>query len=355
MTPIRIKRIVQFSAGFNPGDAISNEMLILKSYFLEIGFQGEIFSENIGKDAKGLANKFKSYRRKEGDFIIYHHSIHSAIFEFLLNISCPKALIYHNVTPSYFFEPYDLKLSHYLRKGREELKDLKGKFQLYFADSKFNRQELLDLGFSSVQVLPIIYDFGRLKKKETPAKTQSKNIIFVGRIAPNKKQDDIIKLAKVLKDYFLSDFKIHLVGYCSRELELYKEELNALIHFFGLECYVMFSDFIDDESLAEYYQQADLFLCMSEHEGFCVPLLESMYYDVPILAYDAGAVKDTLDGAGILFKEKDFPTICECILKIFSDKDFREKILETQRNRLSRFQQGNYTSIIGYAIKHFNL
>jgi glycosyltransferase involved in cell wall biosynthesis len=94
---------------------------------------------------------------------------------------------------------------------------------------------------------------------------------------------------------------------------------------------------------------------MSEHEGFCVPLLESMYYDVPILAFDAGAVKDTLDGAGILFKEKDFPTICECILKILSDKEFREKILVTQRERLDRFQKGNFTSIIGYAIKYFNL
>lgn len=355
MSSKKIKRIIQFSAGFNPGDAISNEMLILKSYFLEIGFDGEIFSENIGKNTKGLASKFKSYRNREGDFIIYHHSIHSAVFEFVNSIPSPKALIYHNVTPSHFFEPYDLKLTHYLKKGREELIELKEKFQLYFADSKFNQQELLDLGFSSVQVLPIIYDFGRLLKKEISKKEDTKNIIFVGRIAPNKKQDDIIKLAKVLKDHFLTNFKIHLVGYCSRELELYKEELNSLIQLFELENHVFFSDFIDDERLAEHYQNADLFLCMSEHEGFCVPLLESMYYDVPILAFDAGAVKDTLDGAGILFKEKDFPTICECILKILSDKEFREKILVTQRERLDRFQKGNFTSIIGYAIKYFDL
>jgi L-malate glycosyltransferase len=355
MTQKNIKRIIQFSAGFNPGDAISNEMLILKSYFQEIGFDGEIFSENIGKASNGLASKYKSYRPRPDDFIIYHHSIHSAVFEFVSTISCPKALIYHNVTPSYFFEPYDLKLTYYLKKGREELKDLNGKFQLYFADSEFNKKELLDLGYPRVQVLPIVYDFNKLKKNSLKITATHKTIIFVGRIAPNKKQDDIIKLAKVLKEHFTSEFKIHLVGYCSHELQLYKDELITLIKLFELENHVFFSDFINDELLADYYQRADLFLCMSEHEGFCVPLLESMYYDVPILAYDAGAVKDTLDGAGILFKEKNLPSICECILKIFSDKDFRDIIIKTQRERLKKFQTGNHTSIIGYAIKHFNI
>ena len=355
MAANRIKRIIQFSAGFNPGDAISNEMLMLKSYFQEIGFLGEIYSENIGKDTNGLAKKYNSYNEKEFDFIIYHHSIHSAVLEFIEKLNSPKALIYHNVTPSHFFEPYDLKLTYYLKRGREELKGLNGKFQMYFADSEFNKKELIELGFSNVTVLPIIYNFEKLKKTETLRENEIKRIVFVGRIAPNKKQDDLIKLAKVLKDYFFSEFQIHFVGYCSKELELYKEELISLIQIFGLEDHIFFSDFINDKLLSEYYQKADLFICMSEHEGFCVPLLESMFYDVPIIAYDAGAVKDTLDGAGILFKEKDFLSICECILKVFSDRDFREKILNSQRDRLLRFREGNHTSIIGYAIKNFTL
>lgn len=355
MSSYKPRRIVQFSAGFNPGDAISNEMLMLKAYFQETGFEGEIFSENIGKDTKGLAKKFKAYIEKDFDFVVYHHSIHSAVFDFVEKLKSPKALIYHNVTPSHFFEPYDLKLTHYLKKGREELKSLNGKFHLYFADSEFNKGELVELGFSNVKVLPIIYDFTKLKKNESAIKETTKQIIFVGRIAPNKKQDDLVKIAKVLKDYFFSDFQIHLVGYCSKELELYKEELISLIQFYGLENHVFFSDFLDDDSLAKYYQRADLFLCMSEHEGFCVPLLESMYYDVPIIAFDAGAVKDTLDGAGILVKEKDFASICECILKIFSDRNFREKILVLQRERLTRFRSGNHINIIGHAIKNFTL
>ncbi|HMV41716.1 MAG TPA: glycosyltransferase family 4 protein [Leptospiraceae bacterium] len=350
-----MKRIIQFSAGFNPGDAISNEMIILKSFFQEIGYDGEIFSENIGSKSNRLAAKYKSYTPRKGDCIIYHHSIHSSILEFVLNLDSPKVLIYHNVTPSYFFEPYDLKLTYYLKKGREELSELLGKFQLYFADSNFNKQELVDLGFENVHVLPIIYDFSRLPKKEIKKSKSTKDIIFVGRIAPNKKQDDIIKVAKVLKEYFLSDFRIHLVGYCSKELELYRDELKSLIDLFDLSDHVFFSDFINDDLLAEYYQNADLFLCMSEHEGFCVPLIESMYYEVPILAFDAGAVRDTLDGAGILFKTKDFPTICECIIKILSDKDFRDKIVEGQRERLTRFMQSNHTRIIGDAIKHIQI
>lgn len=352
----QIKRIIQFSAGFNPGDAISNEMLILKSFFMEIGYEGEIYSENIGSQTNKLAAKYKAYKPLKGDFLLYHHSIHSSVLDFITSFETPKALIYHNVTPSHFFEPYDLKLTYYLKKGREELSELNGKFKLYFADSEFNKQELIELGFANVSVLPIIYDFKRLLKKEiSKSEKRKKDIIFVGRIAPNKKQDDIIRIAKILKEYFSLDFQIHFVGYCSKELELYKEELNNLIHLFDLSNHVFFSDFITDESLTQYYLNADIFLCMSEHEGFCVPLLESMFYDVPILAYDAGAVRDTLDGAGILFKTKNFPTICECIIKVLSDKDFRDKIIVSQRERLSRFMQGNYTRIIGDAIKHLQI
>lgn len=355
MVAHNIKRIIQFSAGFNLGDAISNEMQILNIYFQKAGFVVELYSENVGKNAKGLVNKYKSYRSKKGDFLIYHHSIHSAVFDYILNLQNPKALIYHNVTPSHFFEPYDLKLAYYLKKGREELKELNGKFLLYYADSEFNKKELTELGISEVCVLPIVYDFSKLKRKVMSKKNEIKKIIFVGRIAPNKKQDDIIKLAKVLKDYFFSDFEIHLVGNCSHELKLYKDELHSLIHIFRLENHVFFSNFIDDNSLWDYYQNADLFICMSEHEGFCVPLLESMFYKVPILAYDAGAVKNTLDGAGVLFKEKNFSTICECIVKIFSDMDFRDKILKSQKDRLSIFQKRNQQELIIQAIKDLNL
>ncbi|MCP5493164.1 MAG: glycosyltransferase [Leptospiraceae bacterium] len=343
-----MKRIHQFAAGFNPGDAISNEILAIRTILENNGFAGNIYAKNIGlhlKDSKTV-KKYYKYKYSPGDLIIYHHSIHSTVSNFVLNSLAPKFMIYHNVTPHHFFESYDLKLTHYVKKGREELKNLKDKFMCYFADSKYNREELNSLDFTNVHILPIIYDFQKLQKKESVKKDGFKNIIFVGRIAPNKKQDDLIRFAKMFKDYFCDKFKIHLVGYCSKELNLYKEELDYMVKFYQLDEHVLFSDYVDDDKLQEYYQSADLFISMSEHEGFCVPLIESMFYEIPILAYQAGAVGDTLNGAGISFNQKDFLKICELVHIILKDQDFRNEIINSQNKRLKQFIDSRPESIL---------
>lgn len=348
---MNIKKIHQFSAGFNPGDAISNEMSMLQDYFRGLGFEGDIYSENIGHAKKKDVYKFSRYQFKQGDFIVYHHSIHSAVYKFLKEINPPMALIYHNVTPYEFFKPYDLKLAYYLKKGREELDEMRDMFLLNFADSEFNAAELIDHGFCDVKVLPIVYDFEKFNSIESFKNDHKENkIIFVGRIAPNKKHDDLIKIAKILKDYFHLDFKLFLLGHSSKEMYLFKEELNNLVEFFDLKDYVIFSDFIDDDELIAHYKSADLFLCMSEHEGFCVPLIEAMGFEVPIIAFDAGAVRGTLNGAGILFFEKDFLKISEYICKILSDAEFKNQILRKQNSRFQEFKSINAKEIIGREI-----
>lgn len=342
-----IKRIHQFSAGFNPGDAISNEILAIQSILEKKGYPGNIYAKNIGlhlKEPKKV-RKYYKYQYSRGDMIIYHHSIHSSVLDFVLNNPAPKFMIYHNVTPHHFFESYDLKLTHYVKKGREELQTLKGKFTTYFADSKYNKDELLELGFKNVHVLPIIYNFEKLENRVSQ-KSDCKNIIFVGRIAPNKKQDDLIRFAKIFKDYFYQNFKLHLVGYCSEELHLYKKELDYMVQFYQLENHVFFSDYIEDNKLQEYYQNADLFISMSEHEGFCVPLLESMFYKLPIIAYQAGAVKDTLNGAGIVFNQKDFMKICELVYMLIHNKNFKNTVIESQNKRLKQFMSSNPESVL---------
>ncbi len=333
-------RIVQFSAGFNTGDAISNEMLFLKKNFESQNFKSEIYSENIGDLAKKLAKKYKLYSYLKDDILIYHHSIHSSIFDFVKSLPVKKILIYHNVTPHEFFLPYDLKLSYFLKKGREELKELKNFFEYSFADSTYNLQELLDLGYPNAEKLPIHYDFSKLKILERKGSSRLKNIIFVGRIAPNKKHSDLIKIAKLLMDHYPEiEFKLYLVGYCSKELLNYKKELELMIQIFQLEDKVIFSDFIDDEKLFEFYSNADLFLCMSEHEGFCVPLLESIHYGIPIIAFSAGAVKDTLNGSGILLEEKDFMMIAELVKKVLLEDSFKNKIVNQQTLMLEEFKK----------------
>ncbi|MCC6275780.1 MAG: glycosyltransferase family 4 protein [Leptospiraceae bacterium] len=353
-----MQNLHQFSAGFNPGDAISNEMLAIQKYFLKIGIRGNLYSENIGKDKK-TCKKFRSYSESRNDLIVYHHSIHSNVLDFVLKAQAPKILIYHNVTPHQFFSSYDLKLTYYLKKGREELKDLKGKFLIHFGDSKYNCEELLALGYSNVKELPIVIDFSKFNSGNgafTKINSEEKKIIFVGRLAPNKKQDDLIRFAKIYKEVYNRNFRLWILGNCSHELKSYKEELQTMIDFYGLKENLVISDFISDEKLIEHYKSADLFLSMSEHEGFCVPLIESMYFSVPILAFNSSAVPYTLGDSGILFCKKDFLEISAIADKLLFDEAFKNKVVQKEQARLVDFHNACSEKVLEEEIrKHFEL
>lgn len=331
-------RIVQFSAGFNEGDAISNLMLFLKEKINGKGINCDLYSQNIGHTSGKICKKFSSYSPSKKDIVIYHHSIHSKVFEFIKNISEYKAkvLIYHNVTPYEYISNYDLNLTYYLKKGREELDEMKSCFDLNFAVSQYNRNELQNLGFRDVKILPIKLD---LKNFQFFEKVKSDNfrIIFVGRIAPNKKQCDLIKLAYFLKKNRFP-FILTLAGKVAPELISYKLELDNLVKYFQLENNIEFREYSDQSTLANLYSNSDLFVCMSEHEGFCVPLMEAMYYKIPILAYKAGAVPETLGSGGILFSEKKFDLLAEMIIKIKNDEKLRQKLVQSG---VGRFQELN--------------
>jgi glycosyltransferase involved in cell wall biosynthesis len=328
---MKIKRLHQFSAGFNPGDAISNQMLLIQSHCERYGIKGEIYSENISPSQK-KGFKYRSYSPKKGDCILYHHSIHSGVLDYLLrlDIDIPKILLYHNVTPHNYFQNYDLQMTYYLKKGREELKSIKDRFTLNLAVSDFNKAELESIGFRDVKKYPIHLDLNSYPVLEKKSPKNKVHIIFIGRIAPNKKQEDLIKFAKIFQELYQLDFELQLVGYTSKELYGYRDELENLIRYLHLEDRVKICGFLSQEDLGRYYSQADVFLCMSEHEGFCVPLMEAMHYQIPIVAYSAGAIPETLGGAGILVQEKNFPLIAGIVYKLISDSSFRQKVIRGQ-------------------------
>ncbi|PJZ69958.1 glycosyl transferase [Leptospira perolatii] len=333
--------IHQFSAGFNLGDAISNEMLALKSVFRNLGYASEIYAENTGPGTGTLVKKYKSFHSKSRDIVFYHHSIHSGVLETVTKCKNYKILVYHNVTPYRFFDRYDLKLTYLLRRGREELETLRDSFDYVFAVSEYNRSELKSIGYENVGILPITYQIPTLKDNDTKVeKKEPKSgpcFLFVGRITPNKKQDDLIRFAYYYLKTFGPNFQLFIVGFSSKELYLYREELERMLDFYNLRKNVIITDFLPEEKLQEMYKNSDLFLSMSEHEGFCVPLLEAMVHGVPVMAYDAGAVRETLSGAGILFKEKKMQVLVELANQIATDQNLKKKILLSQGERIQNF------------------
>jgi glycosyltransferase involved in cell wall biosynthesis len=163
------------------------------------------------------------------------------------------------------------------------------------------------------------------------------NIIFVGRITPNKRQDDTIKAFYYYHKYINPNSKLYIIG--REHVVRYVQELKAMVGMLGLQDSIIFTGSVSDKDIASYYKAANLFLSMSEHEGFCVPLLEAMNFDVPIMAYKSTGVPYTMADAGILFNKKDYIQIAEMIDALISNRDFKEKVVKKQRSRLQDFNK----------------
>jgi glycosyltransferase involved in cell wall biosynthesis len=177
-------------------------------------------------------------------------------------------------------------------------------------------------------------------------------IIFVGRPVPNKRQDDIIRVFAHYRHAFAANARLVLVG-GSNETNQYEEELRQLVQTLDLDGEVTFTGHVSDQQLVAYYRVADAFLSMSEHEGFGVPLLEAMYFDIPVIAYAAAAIPYTMGRAGIVVREKNMLQIAERLHHVIEDLDFRAEILAGQRRRLRDFAPSKVQAMLRLYLDEF--
>lgn len=336
--------IHQFVAGFSRDDAITNEALVMQGIFREWGFESEIFSEarrippELRRQAQDVAAAGGMTGRQ--DIVLLHLSIGSPVNDVFASVPCRKAILYHNITPSRYFDLVNKATAFNLAKGRRQMKTLAGKAEVVMADSGFNARELVELGYRDVIVLPLVLDLDRLRRpvdRRTLREFEDgrKNVLFVGRCAPNKRIEDLIRAFYYYHEYLEPASRLIHVGSFAGT-ERYHYLLLAEARELGLED-VHFAGSVTQAQLNAYYSAADLFLCMSEHEGFCTPVVESMVHDVPVMAYAAAAVPETLDGAGVLFREKRFDMIAEMMGCLTHDGGLRGAVLCSQRDRLARY------------------
>jgi len=340
-----MKGIHQFVAGFTHGDAISNEALALRNIFRSWGFASEIYSEpkRILPELRREAGDAAAYRRNAhlDDIVLLHLSIGSMVNDLFAELPCRKALLYHNMTPPEFLRGIQEQMARNLDRGREQARRLAGVPDVVMADSAFNAAELTAMGYSSVQVLPLILDLGKLREKPNRRILRQYNdtlstVLFVGRCVPNKRIEDILCAVHYFQRYVNPACRfIHVGSYDGIE------QYHALLLTFARELQIENVELrgaLRQDELNACYRCADLFLCMSEHEGFCIPLIESMVHDVPILAYRAAAIPETLDGAGVLFSEKRFDLVAEMMGRLTRDTALRKAVAQGQRARLNRYE-----------------
>lgn len=337
------KRIIQLMPTLSYGDGVGNDALALDKILKEQGYSTKIYAENIdSRVKKGLAEKLgKMPKLNKKDVILYHLSTGTELNEKLKDYPGKKIVVYHNVTPAHFFKPYSNASVRLCEEGRKGIRYLKDVADYCLADSDYNKYELEECGYQcKIDTLPILIPFEDYEKqpsKEVINKYNDDwtNIVFVGRVAPNKKQEDIIKTFYYYKKYINPKSRLFLVGSYSG-LERYYNRLNKYVEELELED-VYFTGHTKFDEILAYYRIADVFLCMSEHEGFCIPLVEAMYFKVPIVAYSYTGVKETLSYAGLKLEEKDCKVAVEMINLLVENKELRENVIEVQNKRLGDF------------------
>jgi glycosyltransferase involved in cell wall biosynthesis len=335
--------INQWVPAAHRGDAIGDSARRVRVLLQGMGHTSEIYALTIDDDVEDDVHPFTDAAARKGDLTVFHFALPSPMTAAFASLKHGRILQYHNVTPASFFAPYDPALCRLASLGRQELATLVGSVELALGDSEYNRRELESLGFARTGVFPIAVDTSRITRHvERPALEELLddrfvNFLFVGRIAPNKKIEDHIRLAECYKRYVDAYYRFIFVGRYDVVPRYYAMIRALMTEYRLLEERFIFTGPVPDEELAVYYQRAAVYVSLSEHEGFCVPLLEAMAADVPVLAYAAGAVPDTLGGAGVQFAPKDLEYAAELLGMLAFDDDLRGRVVEGQRRRLQDF------------------
>jgi L-malate glycosyltransferase len=359
-------QIHQFVHTLNYGDAISGEAIIIKRCLNELGVTSKIFALHAHPKVKDeitssltIESELDSAISKgEQVAIILHYSIASQLndlFKILREkysgANIARVLIYHNLTPVHYFESYNSRVAEDLIKGRNELAELCSCADIVLADSDYNRRELLEFGCNNADLLPLAIDSSKWEVPANPGIAAAlkghggKNILHVGRLAPNKCIEDIIKAFYFYHHKIERQSRLWLVG-IDVDTEIYSFELRSLVAELRLKEAVNFVGSVADSELRAFYENSDVYLCMSEHEGFCLPLLEAMHFKLPVVAFDSSAVKETLGGSGVLLQEKSPAELAELINILVTDQAFREQLIQNGTKRVANFTGTNFKSLV---------
>jgi glycosyltransferase involved in cell wall biosynthesis len=334
----------QWVPAAHKGDAIGDSARRVRTLLRGLGHESEIYALTIDDELRAEVRPFADPAAKLGDLTIFHFALVSPLTAEFARLPRGRVLQYHNVTPAHYFAAYDANIFRLAMLGREDLKSLVGHTDVALGDSEYNRQELQDLGFTNTGVFPIAIDTARITgapRRPALEKTLQAdgflNFLFVGRIVPNKKIEDHIKLAEHYKRYVDESYRFIFVGKTDAAPRYYQTIQALMAEYRMPPGRFHFTGPVPDDDLATYYRMASVYISLSEHEGFCVPLLEAMAADVPVMAYASTAVPDTLGGAGVQFAPKDLEYAAELLGELAYNNTLRAQVIAGQRARLNDF------------------
>ncbi len=344
-------KIHQLLTSLTYGDAISDEAITIKKILEEEGLESHIFSHFYHPKVLCFLSRKEEFFNIVGseDIVIFHFSIGSPISKFYKSVKTKRMIIYHNITPFQYFIDFQKELAKYTYFGRIELKDFAEITHLALGDSDFNRRELEKSGYKRTAVLPIIRDFEAFERAKKTAidyifSDGKINILFVGRIIPNKGVHNLILAFNIYKKEFNPSSRLLIVGEYAG-FERYYYSLLELTKSLKLKD-VHFSGHVTFDELVSFYRVSNVFVILSEHEGFCVPIIESFFMGIPVIAFSSTAVPETMGGAGILLENKDPFYVAQAIDRVVMDRAYREEVILKQKIVFEKYKKDNLKKML---------
>lgn len=339
----------QILSGAGRHDAITNEARMFRSYFRRWGWGGRDYAARIAPGMNGEIAQLGQLRVRDEDVLLLHHSAAAPGLSELLALPNSKLLLYHNITPPEWLWDHAPLVAVQCALGRQQLPELVAAADVAAADSEFNAAELQRLGVDRTQVIPILVDPLRLgEQREMPdggppladadadadADAHAPTVLFVGRLSPHKRQDDVIRAFGLFRRHHAPDARLILVG--DPITTAYALQLQDLADRVAPGAVTVESG-LTGPQLAARYRSADVFLCLSAHEGFCIPLLEAFHFGIPVIARPAGAVPETVGDAALLVEDPDLAVVAELLHLALNDRELRVELRRRGQARLRAF------------------
>jgi L-malate glycosyltransferase len=357
---VTVRRIDQVIPSLASRDAIGGHVLQLQALLRSRGFESDIFYGTATPDRldHGFPVTRLGERSSTDRVLLYQLSIGSGVADIFRDRTERKFVNYHNITPADLLEAWIPAVGEEVRWGRSQLRDLAAVTEFAIADSAFNERELQAAGYRSTTTVPLLLDLDQFAGSPDPVLAErlaadrsrgGADLLFVGKVSPHKGQHDLVKALAAYRNLYDPKARLHLVG--GAISDNYRTAVERFADHLGLLDAVEIAGSVTHDELIAYYAAADAFVCLSNHEGFCVPLLEAMYHRVPIIAHTTTAVPETVDSAGLILPDKHPGRVAAAIDRVVSDRRLRAMLGEAAAERVASFSLVRVRADFGAAVE----
>lgn len=336
---MQFKAVHQFHPSCASGDGVTSGMLFTRRLLRQLGFQSEIFCQHIPDDLQGDVVPLATLALQSDYLLLVHHSLGYENEQWLKELAAPKVLVYHNITPAHLL-PEEGPWRRLSVFGRQQLHDWAPGYLGAIGDSESNSAELHAAHFAKVVTMALLVDAERVcaapwNRAVIEPLRDAINLLYVGRICENKRQLDLIEVMGELRHFSEQPVRLILAGDVTSPE--YLQRIETRIEALSLQGQVLLAGKVPDSTLLALYRAADVFVCLSEHEGFGMPLIEAMLFDVPVLAHATSSIPDTLGEGGLLLSDNNPRSTAAALQLLLQEPSLRRSVIAGQRRNLRRF------------------